>query len=354
VATLSDLVSKVRMELNDQPKQFNKTLAGDGSTKDFPLGVKPVDVTTLEVRVNGVIVGQPSTFTIEAIHGVIHFNSPPANNAVITVTGSVFRYFSDSELEYFVNTALTQHTFNKSDNFGRATTVRSIPAVEEYPIVILSTVEALYALATDSAFDINIFAPDGVSIPRSERYHQLMALIGQRMEQYRNLCAALNIGLWRIEVGTLRRVSRTTNKLVPVFMPQEIDDSRRPERVYLPIDMTGRTPVPSTVGIYDIILQQGDSWTAVFDFPNDLDFDDLNFKAEIRTYPNSPSRWAVFNIAVEDAVEKKLRLSLTKDQTEYLPVRSFWDIQATSDSDPDFEQTYLRGQVFCERQITLD
>lgn len=342
------------MELNDQPKQFTKTLAGDGSTKSFPLGVKPVDVTTLEVRVNNVIVGQPTGYTIEAIHGVIHFSTPPADGAVISVTGSVFRYFGDSEIEYFVNTALTQHTYNKSDSYGRQVSVRSIPAVEEYPIVILATVEALYALATDSAFDINIFAPDGVTIPRSERYHQLMGLIGQRMEQYRNLCAALNIGLWRIEVGTLRRVSRTTNKLVPVFMPQEIDDSRRPERVYLPIDMTGRTPVPSTIGTYDIILQQGDSWQATFDFPDDTNFDDLVFKAEIRTYPNSPSKWATFTITVVDSVAKKLRLSLTKKQTEYLPVRSFWDIQATSLSDPDFERTYLRGQVFCERQITLD
>jgi len=352
VAVLSDLVSKVRMELNDQPKQFNKTLAGDGSTKDFTLGVKPVDLLTLLVTVNNVVQAQGVNFTIEAQHGVIHFINTPALDSVIKVTGSVFRYFADSEIEYFVNTAVTQHTYNRSDSYGRLVTISLLPEVEVYPLTILSTVEALYALATDASFDINIFAPDGVTIPRSERYHQLMGLINQRMEQYRNICAQLNIGLYRIEVGQLRRISRTTNKFVPIYVPQEIDDSRRPERVYLPTDVTGRTPIPSTIPVYDIILQQGDSWTAVFDFPNDLDFTNLNFKAEVRTYPNSPSLWASFEVTVENLAARKLRLSLNKDQTMRIPLRAFWDLQATSDIDSEFRQTYIRGQIFNEREIT--
>lgn len=354
MATLADLVSKVRMELGDLPKQFTKTFVGDGSTKDFELGVKPVDVSTLVVTVNNTPVANPTGYTIEAGYGVIHFTSAPASNAAIKVVGSVFRYFSDAEVEYFVNTAVTQHIYNRSDSYGRSMTLKMLPEVEVYPVTILSTIEGLYTLATDSAFDINIFAPDGVTIPRSERYHQLMNLIQQRSEQYRQLCAALNIGLWRIEVGTLRRVSRTTNKLVPIFMPQEIDDSRRPERVFLPNDMTGRTPTPTTAGIYDIILYQGDSWYAIFDFPDSTDFSDLVFKAQIRTYPNSPSLWGEFTITVEDAPTKKLRLALTKAQTERIPARAFWDLQATSLSDDTFEKTYIRGQVFCEREITQD
>lgn len=352
MATLADLVSKVRMELGDQPKQFTKTFTGDGSTVDFVLGVKPVDTSTLLVTVNGVARANPTHFTIEAQHGVIHFVTAPALNAVINVTGSVFRYFSDSEITYFVNTAVTQHTFNRTDSYGRAMTIGMLPEVEVYPVTILSSIEGLYTLATDAAFDINIFAPDGVTIPRSERYHQLTNLIQQRMEQYKMLCAALNIGIHRIEVATLRRVSRTTNKLVPIFMPQEIDDSRRPERVYLPNDMTGRTPLPSTAGIYDIILQQGDSWYGIFDFPDSTNFNDLVFKAQIRTYPSSPSLWATFTITVEDAPTKKLRLALTSAQTQVIPVRAFWDLQATSLSDSTFEQTYIRGQIFCEREVT--
>ena len=354
MASLLDLVSKVRTELNDQPRQFTKTFVCDGSQVDFPLGVKPVDVNTLLVSVDGTVLANPAGYTIEATHGVVHTTSAPAANDVLSVVGNVFRYFSDAEIEYFVNTAVGQHLHNRSDGYGRAMTISMLPEVEVYPVTILSVVEALYALATDASFDIDIIAPDGVSIPRSERYRQLMGLVQQRQAQYKELCAALNIGLWRIEMGTLRRVSRTTNKLVPIYVAQEMDDARRPERVYIPTDVMGRTPASTTVGIYDIILEQGDSWYTILDFPNDTDFDDLVFKAQVRTYPGSPTLWATFAISVEDAELKKLRLTLTKEQTTVIPVRCFWDIQATSLSDDTFERTYLRGQIFNNQQVTKD
>ena len=353
MAVLSDLVSRVRVELGDMPKQFTWNDTGDGSTKAFYVDVKPIDLSTLVVKVNGSAVADPTGYTLEKDHGVIHFVNAPANNAIITVDGTHYRYFTDSDLEKFVNTAVTQHIHNRSDNYGTAVTIAKIPAIEEYPLVILSSIEALWVLATDASFDINIFAPDGVTIPRSERFHQLSNIIQQRWEQYKQLCAALNIGLWRIEMGTLRRTSRITNKLIPVYVPQEVDDARRPDRVYLPTDVMGKTPLPSNIGTYDIILTQGDSWYGTFDFPNDTNFDDLVFKAQIRTYPSSPSLWATFTITVVDAPNKKLRLSLTKDQTQNMPVRAFWDLQATSLSDSDFEQTYIRGQVFAERETTV-
>ena len=352
MASISDLVSRVRTELGDLPKQFFWEARGDGSNKIFYVDVKPVDPNTLLVKVNGATIPTPSGYRLEKDHGRVIFTTAPANNALITVEGTHYRYFTDSDLENFVNIAVVQHIHNKSDAYGSSMSVNKIPAVEEYPLVILSSIEALWVLATESAFDINIFAPDGVTIPRSDRFNQLSNIIQQRMEQYRMLCAALNIGLWRIEIGTLRRTSRITNKLVPVYVPQEVDDARRPDRVYLPVDVMGRNPLPSNIGTYDLVLQQGDSWYGIFDFPDGTNFNDLTFKAQIRTYPNSPSLWATFTIAVEDAPTKKLRLSLTREQTQRIPVRAFWDLQATSLSDPDFEQTYIRGQVFTEREVT--
>lgn len=350
MAVVADLLAKVRSELNDQPRQFTKTFVGDGVHKDFILGVKPIDTSTLLVTVNGTPIAQPAGYTIESRFGVVHFVNPPANATSISVVGNAFRYFSDEEITNFVNIAVEQHTFNRTDGFGRQMTVALLPAVEEYPLTILSTVEALYALATDAAFDINIFAPDGVTIPRSERYHQLIGLIGQRMDQYKMLCAALNIGLGRIEVGHLRRISRTTNKLIPIYIPQEIDDSRRPERVYIATDLTGRTPIVSTVPIYDIVLYQGDTFTGTFDFP--FDVTNYIFKAQVRTYPSSPSLWAEFTIVKTNPAQGIITLSLTSTQTEYLPVRGFWDLQATTIADPTFVQTYMKGQVFAEREIS--
>ena len=352
MATLSDLISKVRTELNDQPRQFTKVFTSvDGITKDFTLGYKPLDTTTLMVQDNSTTLTNPTTYTVEELYGVVHTGTAPASGHTLTVTGNVYRYFTDAQLTYYVNTAILQHTTNRTNSFGSAITIDTLPAIEEYPVALLATIEALWALATDAAFDIDIQAPDGVSIPRSERFRQLSAIIESRKEQYRNLCAALNIGVWRIEMGTLRRVSRTTNKLVPVYIAQEIDDSTSPERVYMQNDLNGRTVLPSTVPIYDMVIMQGDTFSVILDFPDTMDFTTMTFKAQIRTYPNSPTLWATFTVTVYDASLKKLKLSLDANTTAILPVRCFWDIQATSSVDNSIT-TYLRGQVFTYPQVT--
>lgn len=354
MAVLSDIVSRVRLELGDLPKQFTFEDTAEAGQKEIDLKIRPIDAGTLIVTINNVPKAQNVDYTLEADQGKIHFVNAIPTNAAIKVVGTQFRYFTDPDIETFVNTAVEQHTFNRTDGYGNQMTVAKLPAVEEYPLAILSVIEALWALATDAAFDINIFAPDGVTIPRSERYHQLTGMITQRTEQYKTLCSALNIGLWRLEIGTLRRVSKRTNKLIPVYMPQEIDDARKPERLYIQNDHMGRTVMPSTAAIYDLIIYQGDSYSIVLDFPDTLDISTTVWKAQIRTYPNAPALYAEFTVTVTDPVLKKIRLSLTKQQTAYLPVRAFWDLQATSTADPDWQKTYVKGQVFVTQQVTVD
>lgn len=352
MAVLSDLISRVRLELGDMPKQFNFTATGDGVTKDFDTKIKPLEDTTLVVTVNNVAQLQPTNYTVEKDLGVFHFAVAPLAGQTIKIVGTSYRYFTDADITRFINTATEQHTYQRTDGFGTQMTLAAIPPVEDYPLAILATVEALWALATDAAFDIDIQAPDGVMIPRSERYRQLSQIIQQRMEQYKQLSSALNIGIWRIEMGTLRRVSRLTNKLVPIYLAQEIDDSRRPERIYIQNDLKGRQPAPSYAGVYDIALYQGDSWSGEFDFP--FDVTSLDFKAQIRTYPNAPALYATFDVAKFDAANGRIRLTLAPSATRYLPARAFWDLQATNANDPTFEQTYVRGQVFVTQQVTLD
>jgi hypothetical protein len=333
------------------PKQFTSTFTGDGTTKDFDTKIKPLEDTTLVVTVNNVAQTQPQMYTVEKDLGVFHFITAPTNNHVIKIVGTSYRYFTDADITRFINTAVEQHTHERTDGFGTQMSLGLLPPVEEYPLAILATIEALWALATDAAFDIDIQAPDGVMIPRSERYRQLSQIIQQRMEQYKQLSSALNIGIWRIEMGTLRRVSRMTNKLVPIYLAQEIDDSRKPERIYIQNDLNGRKPAPSYAGVYDIALYQGDSWSGEFDFPFDVTA--LTFKAQIRTYPNAPALYATFTVTKFDAANGRIRLTLDPAATKYLPARAFWDLQATSATDPTFEQTYVRGQVFVTQQVTL-
>lgn len=420
MAVLSDLLSRVRLELGDNAAQFTTTLTGTGTTKDFFMNVKPVDSTYLTVTVDGVAMANPTNFTVEENIGMLHFNSNsttktgsgggsgttsftvsatsgivvgmsisgtgvastakvasitgtntvnvstantgvvsgsviftnvPKSGAAIVVEGTHYRYFTTAELTTFIDTAVLQHTDNKADAYGRLTTLALIPPVEEYPVALLAVIEALWALATDASFDINITAPDGVVIPRGQRFTQLSAIIGSRQEQYRALCSALNIGLWRIEMGVLRRVSRTTNRLVPVYMPKEIDDSTQPERVYIENNLKGRTPLPDPVGVYDIVFTQGDNWSVEFDISG-FDLTGYTVKAQARTYPGSPLLVAEFTVVYTDRVNGKVTLSLTPAQTDIFPLKSFWDMQVTN-ADGTFDQTYVRGLVFANPQVTV-
>lgn len=354
MANLTDLTSRVRLEIGDQPTQFTYSATGDGTTKAFSIGKYPVDPLTLYITVNGTAQATPANYTLEANLGVIHFVTAPAANAVIAVSGQSYRYFIDSDICKFINDAVTQHTFNRVDAYGSQVTINSIQPVEEYPLAVLASIEALWALATDAAFDINITAPDGVVIPRTQRFQQLSNIIQQRWEQYRLLCSQLNVGLWKIEMGTLIRTSRTTNKWVPRYMPQEVDDARRPERVYNENNLTGRNPLPVYGQIYDLTLYQGDSFSIEFDFP--FDITGYTYKAQIRTYPNAPSLYATFTCTpiYTSSTLSKLQLTLTKQQTAYLPVRGFWDLQFTSATDSTYEMTYIHGQTFTVQGVSVD
>lgn len=331
-------------------REFTFNAVGDGINKEYYLNNKPVDPYTLLVTVTQDYIPAPTGYKLEVDQGIVRFQNPVADGAAITVHGTAYRYFSDADITRFINTAVEQHTHERTDAYGSRVTLGSIPAVEEYPLAILAAIEGLWVLATDAAFDINITAPDGVVIPRSERYVQLTSIIAQRTEQYKNLCSALNIGLWRIQMGTLRRTSYRTNKLVPIYMAQEFDDGRKPERVYIQNDLLGRLNLPSTVQVYDLVMNQGDSYSQ--EFVLGAPVTNLQFAAEIRTYPNSPTRWAAFNVTIVDEPTGRIRISLPQQDTRYLPVRGFWDLQATSTVDDTFQRTFLRGQTFVTQQVT--
>ena len=352
MATLTDLLSRVRTELGDLQKNFTFTATGDGSTTSFFLNTKPVEIVNLLVTENNDPIAYPYGYTVEQETGIITFANAPVNGSAIVVQGVTDRYFTDDQLCVFISDAITEHTYNRVDAYGSLVTLASIPPVEEYPIAILATIEALWALATDAAFDINISAPDGVVIPRAERFQQLSSIIQQRWEQYRMLCSQLNVGLWKIEMGTLTRISRTTNKYVPVYIGQEIDDPSKPERVYITKNLTGRSPLPSRAQIYDILLTQGNNFEVEFDFPFDASL--YNWAAQIRTYPNSPSLYANFTVTVlsHSSTISRVKLSLNVSDTEYLPTRGYWDLLTTEIANPQHATTYIHGQVFVTQAVT--
>jgi len=133
-------------------------------------------------------------------------------------------------------------------------TMVDLPPVEEQLLVLLVEIECLWALTTDASTDIDITTADGTHIARSQRYLQMRNQIDVLTDKYDTLCAALNVGIHRIEMSTLRRVSRTTGRLVPVYKEREFDDYTLPQRLLPPIDERNADesgiPSPAWAGFY--------------------------------------------------------------------------------------------------------
>jgi hypothetical protein len=240
MATLASLIDRVRVELGDLGKSFVTQFVADGTTNRFKLHYSPLDADGVMVFKNGVDIS--NACSVEESTGVLVTDVLPADGDEFTVSGNYYRYFTQTEMNTLVNDALVQHTGRTTDSLGRKITISNLPVIEEYPVAIYAVTLALYTLATDSAFDIDIQAPDGVTIPRAERYRQLMEMVQTRREQYRELCTYLGIGMYKIDVLSLRRISKATNRYVPVYKPQEVDDRSYPQRVDLPEPTYGDQP----------------------------------------------------------------------------------------------------------------
>jgi hypothetical protein len=357
VANIQTLSARLRAEIGDIGKSFEEQFTGDGVTKRFQLSHSPIKGLSLRVYVNGVNVSQ--AVSVEEVNGLFQLNVTPVSGAVIKVSGVTYKYFTDTEIQYYVTSAFYEHAYNSTDSNGSLATLPTLPLVEEYPLVLLASSMALYTLATDAAFDIDIISPDGVSIPRSERFRQLMEIVSSRKEQYRELCTLLGVGMYRIEVLTLRRISRRTNKYVPVYRPQEIDDGSIPQRVRLPKPNYWDTTPPGPAATKDLVMQAGDSFSATFTFDEDL----TNYTplSQIRLYPQIPGNQvgplllATFTItktrSVVGGIFDQLTLTLPSTVTDDLPRTSYWDLQLTRPSD-GVTRTYLAGKIYTKPQVT--
>jgi hypothetical protein len=324
----------------------------DGTTNRFLVPYSPLDGAHLVINSDGVDVS--ADVEVEEATGYIVFDDTPAEGDVVIVAGNYFKYFTETEITQYILDAFDQHTTFHTDSYGRTMTIATIPVVEEYPIIVYASTLAMYTLATDASFDIDIQAPDGVMIPRSERYRQLMQMIDVRKNQYKEICSQLGIGLYKIDVFSLRRISKTTNEYVPVFEPQEIDNKSPKTRVRLPIPTYGNVkPTPTTV-VQDLNIYEGDDYE--FSIRLDFEVDNLTPLAEIRSLPGAAVVFAEFTVTKPDLVEdgdnkRTLVLSLTGEQTRLLPGKCYYDVQLTDAE--GVTHTYVSGIIFVTKEVSL-
>lgn len=216
------------MTVQDQGRPFACNLVINGVSNVFDLPVQSISQTANPpvVVLNGTVIPPSSTpsYVIDYKYGVIVFSSPPQPaGGTLAVQGWTYNFFDDDEVTQAVQDAFAMHTADYEPAFyidplpGQA----SIPAVEEILVAYLAAIELLWFRSTDAAQEVDVHTPEGVLIPRSQRYDQILRQIDAIQAQYQTQAGALGVGLWRIQVLNQRRVSLTTNRLVPIFREQE-------------------------------------------------------------------------------------------------------------------------------------
>lgn len=269
--TVESLMENAREYLRDFPRHFTATVPVTGSsvrTIDLPhdnvsqggLAVWSTDGTT---TVDGVHASDGSadvdhfTYALDERNGLLRVMAPPTGdpdadpdpippgfpaNSYINVEGYHYEWLTDKTLKYYVTNVIAEHSFHKPN--WNLTTVSD---VEADVIALGAAVEAMYGLLVEYSRDIDISTPEAVSMALSQRFRQVQALLfgpTGLIGRYKEKAAMLGIGLDRVEVMTMRRVSRATGRLVPVYKNREFDDISRPKRMFGDSDIQGSYAPP--------------------------------------------------------------------------------------------------------------
>ena len=324
MATIQSLTERVRLELGDLGKSFVTQFVADGTTNRFKLHYAPLDAPSIVVYADGV--DKTANASVEESTGVLVMDYLPDDGVEFVVSGNYYRYFTNLELASLVTDAVSQHSNGQVDSVGRKLSVATLPVIEEYPVAIYAVTLALYTLATDASFDIDISAPDGVSIPRAERYRQLMDMVSARQGQYRDLCVHLGVGMYKIEVYSLRRTSKTTGRYVPVYRPQEVDDRSFPQRVDVPMPTYGDKPVAWVTDAGEITAYQGKAFT--YDLTWEFD-PGQTFKVVIQHQRASMPIIMEFTSDIVETEPGQYSATITLEdiQTNRLAERTYWSVR---------------------------
>lgn len=255
VSTLAEIRARARLEYGDNGYPFSSQVTGDGVQRRFSIPDDVIEGASMTVLIdpadeaaNVRTLVPDLDFTVEQRHGVITTTDPLPDGDVLVATGTAYQFLLDAELDVFIASAVLKHTHNVEivtpyyDDRGFhqypevSQSVTSLRPVEVHPVAILSAIEVLWTLYADAAYDIDVVTAEGTSLPRQQRKAAIRELIVDLQQRYDALAAMLNVGLNRIEMFTLRRTSRTTNRLVPVYRSREYDQHSMPMRTFPPID----------------------------------------------------------------------------------------------------------------------
>lgn len=224
---LNEVTTVARNYLRDFPKFFQVSFEAVGRT--YELGQPNIDTDTMWIATNvGASVTElaSSQYSLDSRNGILRLASTPASGAKIMVEGYHYEWVSPQDLEFYAKQAISQHTFSLE------IPLENMSALIIETIGIGTIVEALGALMSEFSRDIDVMTSESIHIPASQRFRMVQSLLQYWTSQYQSQARALNIGVDRIEIFNLRRVSRTTNRYVPIFKAKELGDYGPIERIF--------------------------------------------------------------------------------------------------------------------------
>lgn len=216
-----------RTYLRDFPRFFQVSFDAVGRT--YELGSPNIDADTLWIATANGASATPLTtsqYSLDSRNGILRLTSTPSANTKLMVEGYYYEWVSPADLEFYSKQAINAHVFSLD-----------IP-LENMAQVIIETigmgaiVEVLMSLMTEYSRDIDVMTSESVHIPASQRFRMIQSLLSYWSQQYDKQARALNIGVDRIEIFNLRRVSRTTNRYVPLYKAKELGDYGPIERIF--------------------------------------------------------------------------------------------------------------------------
>ncbi len=231
-ASISKVTTIARGFLRDFPKFFQVSFNAVGRT--YELGNPNIDSDSLWVAsyTNNAPVtitantSASSYYSLDARNGILRFNQTPSAGANILVEGYYYEWVLPSDLEFYAIRAIEQHVYNLE------LPLESMSAIVIDTIGMSCVVESLWGLLTEYSRDIDITTSESVHIPASQRFRMVQSLLEYWSKAYERQAKALNIGLERIEIMNLRRVSRSTNRYVPIYKSKELGEYGPIERLF--------------------------------------------------------------------------------------------------------------------------
>lgn len=231
------IAERARVYLRDRPRRFSERYVTTGNplSYELPMGNIVPESVTVSIGVDPTqSLSETADFTVDTTAGRLSLVSTWAADLDMWVEGQFWEWFSDRDLSDYTDIVIDNYARSEGDNLSDLVEDAAVRNCMAAAVLV----EGLWALLTEVARDIDVRTPEG-DIPATQRYRQLLGLLEFWKEELGRMEQALNIGLYRLEMFNLRRISLRTGRLVPLYVAQEYDDTDPPVRVQPRIDPGG-------------------------------------------------------------------------------------------------------------------